>query len=427
MNPTPPNMGTAAERVPDAPPGNWVDRLAPPALKPYLRLARFDRPIGAWLLLFPAWWSQALAEVSEGRSYPNLWFLFLFWLGAFVMRGAGCTYNDIVDREYDARVARTAARPIPSGQVTVAQAYLFLAVLCAAGFLVLIQFNLFTIVLGASSLLLIAVYPFMKRLTYWPQLVLGLTFKWGALVGWAAVTGSLSLAAFALYAGSILWTIGYDTIYAHQDKEDDALLGLKSTALKFGAATQRWLIFFYAGAVLLWGAAGLLAGAHLIFVLALGLAAAHFAWQITTLDTSDASNCLQRFKSNQLVGWLLFGGTRCRYDAGGTIGRVAGPRRHGYWARRNRGWMDMSESKGTGTTKQLLHLVFGGELKALDSGEFVSTEGLDIVGIYPNYAEAYKAWKAAAQRTVDNAHMRYFIVHMHRLLDPEITGPPPSA
>ena len=273
---------TPTDRVPDAPPGNWVDRFAPPAWKPYMRLARFDRPIGAWLLLFPAWWSQALAEVSLAQPYPNLWYLVLFWLGAFIMRGAGCTYNDIVDREYDARVARTAARPIPSGQVTVTQAYVFLAVLCAAGFLVLIQFNLFTIVLGASSLLLIAIYPFMKRFTFWPQAVLGLTFKWGALVGWAAVTGSLSLAAIVLYAGSVLWTIGYDTIYAHQDKEDDALLGLKSTALRFGAATHRWVAAFYAGAALLWGLAGILAGGHIVFLLALALVAGQLAWQVTT-------------------------------------------------------------------------------------------------------------------------------------------------
>jgi 4-hydroxybenzoate polyprenyltransferase len=306
---TPPSrMPTTTGQVPDAPPGNWVDRLAPPAWKPYLRLARLDRPIGAWLLLFPAWWGQALAEVALGRPYPNLWYLVLFWIGAFVMRGAGCTYNDIVDRDYDARVARTAARPIPSGQVTVTQAYVFLAVLCAAGFLVLIQFNLFTILLGASSLLLIAVYPFMKRVTFWPQLVLGLTFKWGALVGWTAVTASLSPAAVALYAGAVLWTVGYDTIYAHQDKEDDALLGLKSTALRFGEATPRWLALFYTGAVVLWAAAGMLAGARIAFAVALSLAAVQLAWQVATLDTRNAHNCLIRFKSNQVIGWLLFAG-----------------------------------------------------------------------------------------------------------------------
>ena len=296
----------ATATVPDAAPGNWVDRLAPATSLPYLRLARFDRPIGAWLLLFPCWWSQALGELSLGRPYPDLTYLGLFLIGAFVMRGAGCTYNDIVDREYDASVARTAARPIPSGQVGVAEAWMFFALLCVVGFLVLIQFNLFTVVLGASSLLLIAIYPFMKRLTYWPQLVLGLTFKWGALVGWAAVTGSLSLAAVALYAGSVLWTIGYDTIYAHQDKEDDLALGLKSTALRFGTATPRWLTAFYVGAVLLWGVAGALAGARLAYFLALGLCGVQLAWQVATLAIDDPANCLARFRSNQLIGWGLF-------------------------------------------------------------------------------------------------------------------------
>jgi 4-hydroxybenzoate polyprenyltransferase len=291
--------------VPDAPAGNWVDRLAPAAAKPYLRLARFDRPIGAWLLLFPAWWSQALAELSLGRAYPNPWYLLLFLVGAFVMRGAGCTYNDIVDRDYDARVARTAARPIASGQVSVAAALAFLALQCLVGLIVLLQFNWFTVVLAAASLLLIAVYPFTKRFTFWPQAVLGLTFKWGALVGWAAVTGALALPALALYAGSVLWTIAYDTIYAHQDKEDDALLGLKSTALRFGEATPRWLAGFYGGAVILWGAAGLLAGARSVFLLALALVAILLAWQIRTLDINDARNCLARFQSNRWVGWLL--------------------------------------------------------------------------------------------------------------------------
>jgi 4-hydroxybenzoate polyprenyltransferase len=224
------------------------------------------------------------------------------------MRGAGCTYNDIVDRDYDARVARTAARPIPSGQVSVPAAIAFMVLLCLVGLLVLLQFNWFTVALGASSLLLIAIYPFAKRFTFWPQAVLGLTFKWGALVGWAAVIGSLWLPALVLYAGSVLWTIGYDTIYAHQDKEDDLLVGVKSTALKFGAATPGWLAGLYAGAVALWGAAGLLAGAGAVFLLALAAIAAHFAWQIVTLDTEDAGNCLDRFKSNRQVGWLLLGG-----------------------------------------------------------------------------------------------------------------------
>jgi 4-hydroxybenzoate polyprenyltransferase len=296
----------STDRVPDAAPGNWVDRLSPNAWRPFMRLARFDRPIGAWLLLFPAWWSQALAEVHLGHSFPNAWYLVLFWIGAFAMRGAGCTYNDIVDRDYDARVARTAARPIPSGQVSVRQACLFLIGLCLVGLFVLVQFNLFTIVLGASSLLLIAIYPFAKRITFWPQAMLGLTFKWGALVGWAAVAGNLSLAPIVFYAGCICWTIGYDTIYAHQDKEDDILVGVKSTALRFGDATPRWLSAFFAGALLLWAASAVLAGAHLPTFLALVLVGVHFTWQIATVDINDPTNCLVRFKSNQSVGWLLF-------------------------------------------------------------------------------------------------------------------------
>ena len=309
MAATPTRMpSVAAGSMPDAPPGNWADRLAPQSWKPYLRLARFDRTIGAWLLLFPCWWGQALAELAMGRPYPNPWYLLLFLVGAFAMRGAGCTYNDIVDRDFDKRVARTAKRPIPSGQVTVAEAWMFLAVLSLIGFVVLIQFNLFTVLLGAASLLLIAAYPFMKRLTSWPQVVLGLAFTWGALVGWAAITGSLSWTAVILYAGGILWTIGYDTIYAHQDTEDDALLGLKSTALTFGAETKRWVGWFYAGAVVLWAIAGLMAGARIGFLLVLALVAVQLAWQVRTLDIKNARNCLDRFKSNQWVGWGLFVG-----------------------------------------------------------------------------------------------------------------------
>ena len=292
--PSPANNATT-RTVPDARPGNWVDRIAPATWQPYLRLARFDRPIGAWLLLFPCWWGQALAELSLGHPHPGPFYLALFLAGAFLMRGAGCTYNDIVDKDYDARVARTAARPIPSGQVSVAEARMFLAVLCIAGYVIVIQFNLFTIALGASSLVLVAIYPFMKRLTYWPQIVLGLTFKWGALVGWSAITGSLSAAPLALYAGCVLWTVGYDTIYAHQDKEDDAVVGLKSTALRLlsGDLTPD---------------SGDLAGARLLFFLALALAAVQMAWQVATLDSADPANCLARFRSNRLIGWLLLAG-----------------------------------------------------------------------------------------------------------------------
>jgi 4-hydroxybenzoate polyprenyltransferase len=291
--------------IADAPPDNWVDRYAPASVQPYLKLARLDRPIGSWLLLFPCWWSLALAELSKGRPYPNLWYMLLFLVGAFVMRGAGCTWNDIVDRNYDARVARTAKRPIPSGQVNVTQALLFGVVLSLIGLAVLVQFNTFTIWLGIASLALVAIYPFSKRFTFWPQVVLGLTFKWGALVGWSAIYGTLEPTAFVLYVGCVLWTIGYDTIYAHQDKEDDALLGLKSTALRFGEATQNWVAGFYGGAVVLWAIAGFLAGAHLIFFTALALVAIQLAWQVSTLNVNDPANCLRRFRSNRDVGWAL--------------------------------------------------------------------------------------------------------------------------
>jgi 4-hydroxybenzoate polyprenyltransferase len=242
------------------------------------------------------------------RHYPEPWYLTLFLLGAFVMRGAGCTYNDIVDRNYDRSVARTASRPIPSGQVTVVGAQLFMVALCLLGLVVLVQFNPFTVLLGAASLLLIAIYPFAKRFTYWPQAVLGLTFKWGALLGWTAVTGTLGAPALLLYTGCVLWTIGYDTIYAHQDKEDDLLLGLKSTALRFGRATRPWLAGLYAGAIAFWASAGAAAGGRAAFMVALAMAALQMAWQVKSLAVDDPVNCLARFRSNRLVGWLLFFG-----------------------------------------------------------------------------------------------------------------------
>lgn len=297
---------TPHARVADAAPTNMFDQIAPRWALPYGHLARFDRPIGAWLLLFPCWWGQALAEVKAGHVYPNLWYLVLFLIGAFVMRGAGCTHNDIVDREFDKRVARTASRPIPSGRVSVLQALLFAVGLSLVGLAVLVQFNRYTIVLGMSSLLLVAVYPFAKRYTHWAQLVLGLTFKWGALVGWTAITGSLAWPAIVLYVGSVLWTIGYDTIYAHQDKEDDALLDLKSTALLFAEKTHIYVGGFYAVAWICWYAAAYMAGAGIITSTALGMVALHFAWQISTLDISKPGNCLYRFKSNRVVGWIFF-------------------------------------------------------------------------------------------------------------------------
>ncbi len=293
-------------RVADATDGNWFDQIAPSWARPYGHLARFDRPFGAWLLLFPCWWSQALAEMQLGHVVPNFWYLILFAIGAFVMRGVGCTHNDIIDREYDKRVARTASRPIPSGRVTVLQAFLFAIGLSLIGLLVLLQFNRFTILLGISSLAFVAAYPFAKRYTHWAQLMLGLTFMWGALVGWAAVMGSLSLAPVMLYVGAILWTIGYDTIYAHQDKEDDAIVGLKSTALLFGARTREAVGVFYAGAIVFWLTAVWLAGASWLVPFALMLVAIHFGWQVVTLDITNAANCLERIKSNRTVGWLFF-------------------------------------------------------------------------------------------------------------------------
>ena len=232
-------MSENAGRVADAT-GNWVDWLAPVLARPYLRLARLDRPIGSWLLLLPCWWSVGLAGMHAGR-FPSLWHIALFFIGAFAMRGAGCTWNDLVDRDLDRRVERTRSRPIPSGQVTVAQATAFMLAQALVGLAVLLQFNRFTVLCGFASLLVVAIYPFMKRVTYWPQIVLGLAFSWGALMGWPAAFGRLDWPALVLYAGSISWVIGYDTIYAHQDREDDLMIGIKSTALLFAENTRPML------------------------------------------------------------------------------------------------------------------------------------------------------------------------------------------
>ncbi|MEL7543495.1 MAG: 4-hydroxybenzoate octaprenyltransferase [Pseudomonadota bacterium] len=301
-----PHPDMTDQSVADAVRGNWVDRWAPPAAKPYLRLARMDRPIGTWLLLWPCLWSAAIAAQASGAAYPDLWHMLLFAIGATVMRGAGCTFNDLVDRNIDASVARTASRPIPSGQVTARQAAIFMIALSLIGFVVLIQFNTFTIALGIASLGIVAIYPFMKRITNWPQFILGLAFNWGALLGWTAVFGALAWPPVLLYLGGIAWTIGYDTIYAHQDKEDDALLGLHSTALHFGAATSRWLTLFFALAWVLIFAAGWMAGGRIIFATGMAAAALHFAWQVATLDTDDPDNCLTRFRANHHAGIIIF-------------------------------------------------------------------------------------------------------------------------
>jgi 4-hydroxybenzoate polyprenyltransferase len=300
-------MTAASARVADAT-GNWVDTHAPSWSRPYLRLSRLDRPIGSWLLLMPCWWSAALAAgiAHEVRGLPLT--IALFLVGAFAMRGAGCTWNDITDRDLDAKVERTRSRPIPAGQVSVAKAFAFLVLQALVGLAVLLQFNRFAIATGIASLIIVAVYPFMKRITWWPQFVLGLAFSWGALMGFAVTFGRIDLTALVLYAGSIAWVIGYDTIYAHQDAEDDALIGIKSTARLFGTRTRPALIFFYGLAVLLIGMALAIAGARWPAWIGLAAFAAHLAWQVRRLEIGDPALCLRIFKSNRDAGLLLFAG-----------------------------------------------------------------------------------------------------------------------
>jgi 4-hydroxybenzoate polyprenyltransferase len=300
-------MSGAAARVSDAT-DNWVDTHAPLWSRPYLRLSRLDRPIGSWLLLMPCWWSAALAAgiAHDVSRLPVI--LALFFIGAFAMRGAGCTWNDITDRDLDARVERTRSRPIPAGQVSVAQAAAFLVLQALAGLMVLLQFNRFAVGCGIASLTIVAVYPFMKRITYWPQIVLGLAFSWGALMGFAVVFGRIEATALLLYAGSIAWVIGYDTIYAHQDAEDDALIGIKSTALLFGAKTRPALIVFYGLAVALIGVALVSAGAGWMAWIGLLAFAVHLVGQIVKLEIGDPALCLRIFKSNRDAGLLLFAG-----------------------------------------------------------------------------------------------------------------------
>ena len=286
--------------------GDWVDRLVPAALRPYCRLARLDRPIGTWLLLFPCWWSIALAAPAGGG--PSLRLLILFAIGALVMRGAGCTINDMADREFDRKVVRTAGRPIASGAISMPRAFAFLALQLAIGLVILLQLSPLAIALGVASLALIVTYPFMKRVTYWPQAFLGLTFNWGALMGYAAAKDRLDSAPLLLYAAGIAWTLVYDTIYAHQDKEDDALIGVRSTALKFGAATRRWLVPFAIAMTLLLAAMIAAASLGLFAWLALIGVAGHLAWQIATVDFDNPADCLAKFHSNRKLGWILLAG-----------------------------------------------------------------------------------------------------------------------
>jgi 4-hydroxybenzoate polyprenyltransferase len=291
--------------LPDAAPRNWVDRYAPAGLRPWLKLGRFDRPAGIWLLLLPGWQGIALADAEEGR-WPDWRLLLLFLVGATVMRAAGCAYNDIVDRDIDARVARTAERPVASGRIPVRAAWAYIVALCLVGFAVLIQLDIVAIVLGVSSLGLVAAYPFMKRITWWPQAWLGLTFNWGALVGYAALDGVLTAQAMLLYASGFFWTLGYDTIYALQDLEDDALVGVKSSARRLAGRIREGLMVFFVLSAALALAAGITARLGLLFYLGWLLFAAHLLRQAVVLRPDDPAQALRLFRSNRDAGLLLF-------------------------------------------------------------------------------------------------------------------------
>lgn len=301
-----------AGQVADAVTGNWVDSLAPSWARPYLRLSRADRPIGTWLLLIPCWWGLVLAAGTTGRfSAYDAWIAAGCAIGAFLMRGAGCTWNDLTDREFDAQVARTRSRPIPSGQVSPRQALVWLVIQSLLAFCILLTFHPTAIFLGIGSLALVAIYPFAKRFTWWPQVFLGLAFNWGAILAWAAHTGSVGVPALLLYAAGIAWTLFYDTIYAHQDKEDDALIGVKSTARLFGEKTHRWLRHFLVATVGLMGLATVTALLGPASPLALAVALCgtwvmgwHLTWQLTRLDTEKPENCLRLFRSNRDAGLI---------------------------------------------------------------------------------------------------------------------------
>ena len=302
-------------RVADAPSGNWVYRVLPRILWPHAQLARWDRPIGWQLLMWPCFWSSALAA-NVASSPANidtvwspalmLWHLFLFMTGAIAMRGAGCTWNDLVDYKIDAKVARTRSRPLPSGRISRFAATVFVVAQALVGLLVLVQFNWFSVLLGIASLGVVAIYPFAKRFTDWPQFFLGLAFSWGALMGWAAVFGELAWPPVLLYVGAIAWTIGYDTIYAHQDKEDDALVGVRSTARLFGENTKIWLGLFYGLFAAMVLSAFWLSGVAWPAYAGLALAVVMLGWQIRVIDIDDADQCLALFKANSRVGLIVF-------------------------------------------------------------------------------------------------------------------------
>jgi 4-hydroxybenzoate polyprenyltransferase len=284
-----------------------VDR-APPALQPYLRLMRLDRPIGTWLLYWPCMFGLVLGAAADSRpfgTWRDLLYVVLMGVGAIVMRGAGCTYNDIVDRDFDAAVARTKGRPIPSGAVSVKKAWAFCLAQCLVGLAVLLCLNRAAIYLGIASLALVAGYPFMKRITWWPQAWLGLTFNWGAVLGFAAQTGAIDVGDLYLYAGLFFWTLGYDTIYAHQDKDDDALIGVKSTARLLGEKSRQWILGFYAAAFTLILASGFAEHTGFVWVFLLFAAGAHMMWQVRSLRIDDSTHCLKLFRANRETGALI--------------------------------------------------------------------------------------------------------------------------
>ena len=306
------NAPTPDGQIIDAVTGNWVDTRAPAFARPYLRLSRADRPIGTWLLLIPCWWGLALAILSDGAPrWEDLWITIGCATGAFLMRGAGCTWNDITDRKFDGQVERTRSRPIPSGQVSVRQAAIWMVLQCLLALVILLTFNRAAIALGILSVLPVAIYPFAKRFTWWPQVFLGLAFNWGTLLTWAAHTGTIGWPAIMLYLSGIAWTLFYDTIYAHQDAEDDELIGIKSTARLFGTDTVRWLKYFLVSTVSLMGLAiinAALSQASLLgLVVALGGPWAmgwHMAWQLRGFDTEDNAKLLQLFRANRDTGLI---------------------------------------------------------------------------------------------------------------------------
>ena len=302
---SPPLDAPATAILPDAAAGNWVDRYAPPALRPWLKLGRFDRPAGIWLLMLPGWQGIALAAASQGR-WPNPWLLLAFFVGAALMRAAGCAFNDIVDRDFDAQVSRTAMRPIPAGLISVKQAWAFLVGCCLVSLCILLTLGWLAVGLGVLSLGLVAGYPFMKRITWWPQAWLGLTFNWGALLGYAAATHSLSWAAVLLYASGIFWTLGYDTIYAIQDIEDDALAGVKSSTRRLGQHVQKGVLVFYVACFGLVIAAAWVGDLGPLFLPLAALFAAHLSRQAARLRLDDPAGALVLFKSNRLAGFVLF-------------------------------------------------------------------------------------------------------------------------